>query len=60
MTHLLLLNIAIIIICATVMTFIFTKLKQPSVLAFIVTGILIGPLVLGWVNNSCLDYHENK
>lgn len=34
------------------MTYIFNRLKQPSILAFIVTGILIGPLVFGWVGNT--------
>jgi monovalent cation:H+ antiporter-2, CPA2 family len=47
-----LLVFAIIIISATIMTYIFTKLKQPSVLAFILTGIIIGPMVLGLVTNT--------
>jgi CPA2 family monovalent cation:H+ antiporter-2 len=45
-------SFGIIIISATVVTYIFNRLKQPSVLAFILTGLLIGPLVLGWVDNT--------
>lgn len=32
--------------------YIFNRFKQPSILAYIVTGILIGPLVFGWVSNT--------
>jgi len=43
---------SIIVIVATIMNYIFTKLKQPSILAFILTGVLIGPLVFKWVANT--------
>jgi len=47
-----LISFGILIISATIMTYIFGKLKQPSILAFIVTGVLIGPSVFGFVSNS--------
>ena len=47
-----LLSFGIIILCATFLLYIFTKLKQPPLLAFILTGILIGPMVLGFVTNT--------
>jgi monovalent cation:H+ antiporter-2, CPA2 family len=47
-----LLSFGIIILCATFLLYIFTKLKQPPLLAFILTGILIGPMVLGLVTNT--------
>jgi Kef-type K+ transport system membrane component KefB len=47
-----LLSFGIIILFSTLMLYIFTKLKQPPLLAFILTGILIGPMVLGLVTNT--------
>ena len=47
-----LISLGIIIVSATIMTYIFNRLKQPSVLAFILTGIIIGPIVLGLVSNT--------
>ncbi|HOW29902.1 MAG TPA: cation:proton antiporter [archaeon] len=47
-----LLSFGIIILFATVMLYVFTKLKQPPLLAFILTGIVIGPMVLGLVTNT--------
>ncbi len=47
-----LISLGIIIVSATIMTYIFNRLKQPSVLAFILTGIIIGPMVLGLVGNT--------
>jgi Kef-type K+ transport system membrane component KefB len=47
-----LVTLSILIIVATIMTYIFNRLNQPHILAFIVTGILIGPLVFGWVQNT--------
>ncbi|MDD3177941.1 MAG: cation:proton antiporter [Candidatus ainarchaeum sp.] len=47
-----LITLSIIIIVSTIMTYIFNKLNQPPLLAFIVTGILIGPLVFNWVSNT--------
>ncbi|MFH0906100.1 MAG: cation:proton antiporter [archaeon] len=45
-------SLAIIIISATIMIYIFNKLKQPAILAYIVTGVVIGPLLLGLVSNT--------
>lgn len=47
-----LITLSVIIIVATIMTYIFNKLNQPPLLAFIVTGILLGPLVFGKVSNT--------
>jgi len=43
---------SIIVLSATVMTYIFNRLRQPSILAFILTGILIGPIALGVVPHT--------
>lgn len=43
---------SILVIAATIIMYIFNRFKQPSILAYIVTGILIGPLVFGWVSNT--------
>ncbi len=43
---------SIIVLSATVMTYLFNRLRQPSILAFILTGILIGPIALGIVPHS--------
>ena len=47
-----LISFCIIVLVATVFTYIFNRLKQPSILAFIITGIIVGPLVFGWVSNT--------
>ena len=47
-----LISFCIIVLVATVFTYIFNRLKQPSILAFIITGVIVGPLVLGWVSNT--------
>ena len=47
-----LITLCIIILVATIFTYVFNRLKQPSILAFIITGIIIGPLVFGWVSNT--------
>jgi CPA2 family monovalent cation:H+ antiporter-2 len=36
-------DFAIIMIIASIMTFIFYKLRQPLVIGYIVAGIVIGP-----------------
>ena len=42
----LLLNISIILLVATVIAVLAKLLKQPSILAYIITGIILGPLFL--------------
>ena len=44
---------AVVIVAATLMGFIFRKLKQPVLLAFIVTGIILGSSFL-----NMITYHE--
>ena len=43
----LLLDLAIILISATALCYVITWLKQPPLLAYLLTGIIIGPLALG-------------
>lgn len=47
MTHLpsLIYDLAIILTCATLVTLIFKKLRQPVVLGYIIAGFLVGPSV---------------
>ncbi len=44
-------SIGIIIVVATFFAYIAKLLKQPLILAYIVTGLVIGP-ALGWITNS--------
>ena len=46
----LLTDIAIIVIAATIMGGILRFFKQPSLLAYIVAGLVVGPLALGSVD----------
>ena len=41
-------EIGIIIIIAAVLAFSIRLIRQPLIPAYILAGILIGPLVLGW------------
>jgi len=43
---------SIMVLSATIMAYIFNRLHQPSILAFILTGVLVGPIVLGVVPNT--------
>ncbi len=45
-------EIAIVFAIAAGMAFIMQKLRQPLVLAYLLTGILVGPAVLGLVSSS--------
>jgi len=49
--HSLLFSITIIIVIAAVFAFISKVLKQELIPAYIIAGIIIGPLVLGLINN---------
>ena len=42
-------DFGIIIIAAAVMGFLATRSNQPTIIAYIITGVLIGPVVLGLV-----------
>jgi len=44
-----------IIVAATLVSALLRKLKQPNLFAYIVAGIIIGPLVLGGMNFSWLN-----
>ena len=47
-------EIGLIIIIATIFAFIVRLFKQPLIPAYILTGILIGPLALGLIQNQSL------
>ncbi len=47
-------DIAIILIVAAVLAFIAKLLRQPLIPAYVLTGLIIGPLVFGFVRN--LDF----
>ena len=47
-------EIGIIIIIATILAFFVRFFKQPLIPAYIFTGILIGPLVLGLIKDPVL------
>ena len=43
------LQIAAILLIATVLGALFTRFRQPLIVAFIAVGVLVGPVGLGWV-----------
>ncbi|HRT02408.1 MAG TPA: cation:proton antiporter [Candidatus Diapherotrites archaeon] len=47
-----LISVCIILIFATLIAYIFNKLKQPPLLAYIITGIILGPMVLNIIQNT--------
>ncbi|MEE9252767.1 MAG: hypothetical protein V3U74_05385 [Thermodesulfobacteriota bacterium] len=47
MEHTIILDIGLLVIAATVFSYIARLLKQPIILAYIIAGIVIGPLGLG-------------
>ena len=50
-----LLSLALIFICGMALGAIFQKLKLPSLLGMILTGILLGPFVLNLLDPSLLS-----
>lgn len=48
-------SLAYIFLTAMSLSFIFKKLKVPSLLAYIITGILLGPYVLNIIDSSILN-----
>ena len=51
---LMLLDLGIIIIVATVLAYFARLLKQPVILAYMVAGVIIGPAALGLITNQAL------
>ncbi len=49
-------DIAIILIVSAMLAFIAKMLKQPLIPAYVLTGLIIGPLILGFVKNLDLIY----
>jgi len=49
-------HLAIIIIAATIIYALMRKLKQPSLFAYIVAGIIIGPLFLGKIDFVAMGF----
>ncbi|MCF7923741.1 MAG: cation:proton antiporter [Candidatus Izimaplasma sp.] len=49
------LSLALIIILSIILFSIFTKLNLPGLLAFIITGIILGPFVLDLMADNILD-----
>ncbi|WP_331233922.1 cation:proton antiporter [Natronorarus salvus] len=47
-------NFAVIIVAAAVMGFLATRTGQPTIIAYIVTGLLLGPAVFGIVEPGAL------
>jgi Kef-type K+ transport system membrane component KefB len=46
------LQLTVIIVCSKLAGDLAVRLGQPSVLGKLIVGVLIGPAVLGWVENS--------
>lgn len=51
MEHLYFLEIAEIFFVATVIGLILNRFKQPAILAYILTGVILGPGMLGFISN---------
>jgi len=49
-------DIALILIISAILAFIAKMLRQPLIPAYVLTGLIIGPLVLGFVKNLDLMY----
>jgi Kef-type K+ transport system membrane component KefB len=54
MFELLFLQIAVAIVTAGVVALLIYKLKQPLIIAYILTGLIVGPAVLGFTSGSDL------
>ncbi|QEK37842.1 hypothetical protein FZC35_00360 [Candidatus Cytomitobacter indipagum] len=44
-------QISIVLTVCTVMALLFIRLKQPPILGYILTGVLLGPYTLQWITN---------
>ncbi len=45
-------SFALIVVTATVLGFVAKKTRQPTLIAYIVTGIILGPIILNWVTET--------
>lgn len=52
--HNFLIEIATIFLFASVLGLVLNKFRQPAIIAYILTGVLLGPNMLGWVKNEAL------
>ncbi len=50
-----LLSIALILIISLSLNLIFVKLKIPSLIAFMITGIILGPFILDFISDDILN-----
>lgn len=48
-------NLVEIIVAATIMSIVLRKLKQPNLFAYIIAGIVLGPLIIGSIDFSSLN-----
>ena len=44
-------NIVIILALSTFVNFLFTKIKVPTILGYLITGIIVGPSILGVIRS---------
>ena len=51
-----LLSLALVFLCGMLLGLIFDKLKLPSLLGMLITGILLGPYVLNLLDSSILNF----
>lgn len=49
------LSFGLIIICALCLGTIFKKIKLPSLIGYLITGIILGPYVFNLINNDILS-----
>lgn len=47
-------SLALMLVVALSLSFICTKLRIPKIIAYLFTGILLGPFVLNWIDSSIL------
>ncbi|TAK96528.1 hypothetical protein EPO05_01550 [Patescibacteria group bacterium] len=45
-------EIGVVFVAAALMGLLFYRFKQPLIPAFVLAGVLVGPLVLNWVHNA--------
>lgn len=47
--------LAIFVVLALIIGKLFSKIKLPSILGWLITGMIIGPHALNWMNSSIMD-----
>ncbi len=45
-------NIVIIFALSTFVNYLFTRIKVPTILGYLITGVLVGPSFLGIIHSS--------